>query len=235
MSVENHKRKAAQAALEYIRNYDIVGVGSGSTVNYFIRALGTIKQRIDGAVAASEASSSLLKQQGIPIFSLNDTGDLPVYIDGTDEADRHLRLIKGGGGALTREKTVASASKYFVCIADRSKLVDQLGCFPLPIEVIPMSRSRVARTLAALGGVPVLRKGFTSDNGNPIIDVSNLDMRDPVKLETELNQIPGIVAVGLFARRPADRLLLGDNHGVEVITTAQQNGTGKGFHSTPPR
>ena len=218
MPAQDHKQKVAEAALEYILGCDIVGIGSGSTVRYFIDALDDIKHRIEGAVAGSETSEALLRQRGIPVLNLNDTGDLPIYIDGADEADRHLRLIKGGGGALTREKIIASASKRFVCIASRSKLVDRLGSFPLAIEVIPMSRSRVSRTLVALGGTPVLREAFISDNGNPIIDVRNLDMTDPVRLETELNQIPGVVAVGLFARRRADVLLLGDDRGVETLT-----------------
>ncbi len=223
LPAENHKRKAAKAALEYVGSGDVVGVGSGSTVRHFIDALATIRPRIEGAVAGSKASETQLKQHGIPVFSLNQTGDLPIYIDGADEADRHLRLIKGGGGALTREKIIASASRRFVCIADRSKLVDQLGRFPLPIEVITMGCSRVARTLAALGATPILREAFTTDNGNPVIDVRNLDMRNPTELETELNQIPGVVTVGLFARRPADILLLGDERNVEAITARGNN------------
>ena len=226
MLAENYKRKAAEAALEYVGSGDIVGVGSGSTVCHFIDALVKIKQRVEGAVAGSEASETRLRQHGIPVLGLNETGDLPLYIDGADEADRHLRLIKGGGGALTREKIIASASQRFVCIADRSKLVGSLGGFPLPIEVISMARSSVARSLAAFGAIPVLREAFITDNGNPILDVRNLDMRDPVELETELNQIPGVVAVGLFARRPADTLLLGDERGVETITTRRDDAQG---------
>ncbi len=218
MPNDDHKRKAAEAAIEYIRPGDVVGVGTGSTVNHFIRALGAIRQRIEGAVASSEASCERLLQHGIPVLDLNGVGDLPIYIDGADEADRHRRLIKGGGGALTREKIVAAASRRFVCIADRSKLVDRLGAFPLPIEVIPMARSLVARALAAHGGIPELREGFTSDNGNPILDVRGLDMTDPVTLEEKLNQVPGVVAVGLFAKRPADVLLLGDDAGVEAMS-----------------
>ena len=221
MPAENNKRMAARAALEYVRSGDIVGVGSGSTVRHFIDALVEIKPRIEGAVAGSEASEAQLRHCGIPVLGLNETGDLPIYIDGADEADRYLRLVKGGGGALTREKIIASASRHFVCIADRSKLVGRLGSFPLPIEVIPMARSRVARTLAALGGAPVLREAFVTDNGNPIVDVRNLDMHDPVELETQLNQIPGVVTVGLFARRPADTLLLGGERGVEAVTAAE--------------
>ncbi len=220
MPDDNHKRKAAEAALEYVRSGDVVGVGTGSTVNHFIRALGAIRQRIEGAVASSEASRELLEQQGIAVLDLNHTGGLPLYVDGADEADRHLRLIKGGGGALTREKIVAAASRRFVCVADRSKLVDRLGAFPLPIEVVPMARSLVARTLAAYGGVPEWREDFVTDNGNVILDVRGLDMTDPAALEEKLNQMPGVVTVGLFAKRPADVLLLGDDSGVEALTSA---------------
>ncbi len=217
MTVDDYKRKAAEAALEYVRSGDVVGVGTGSTVNHFIRALGKVKQRIEGAVASSEASRERLQSQGVYVFELNDVGDLPVYVDGADEADRHLRLIKGGGGALTREKIIAAASRRFVCIADRSKLVAGLGAFPLPVEVIPMARSWVARRLAGYGGSPELREGFVTDNGNSILDVRGLDVTDPVALEEELNQIPGVVTVGLFAKRPADVLLLSGEDGVDAI------------------
>ena len=217
MPNESHKQKAAQAALEYIQANNIVGVGTGSTVHHFIRALGTIKQRIKGAVASSEESHALLRQQGIPIVDLNTTDELPIYIDGADEADQQLRLIKGGGGALTREKIIASASQRFVCIADQSKLVPQLGAFPLAIEVIPMAQNLVAKALIRYGGVPELRKGFVTDNSNSIIDVHKLDMSDPVALEEQLNQITGVVTVGLFARRPADILLLGSDNGVKTL------------------
>ena len=218
MANEAHKRKAAEAAVEYIQTGDVVGVGTGTTVNHFIRALGAIRQRLEGAVASSESSRKLLEKQNIPVLDLNAAGDLPVYVDGTDEADRHLRLIKGGGGALTREKIVAAASRRFVCIADRSKLVDQLGAFPLPIEVIPMARSLVARALVVHGGAPQWREGFTTDNGNHILDVRGLDLSDPVLREKELNQLPGVVTVGLFAQRPADVLLLGGDGGVDTVT-----------------
>ncbi len=218
MPADDHKQKAAEAALEYIQNGDVVGVGTGSTANCFIRALGAVRRRIEGAVASSEASRELLEEQGIAVLDLNAVGDLPLYVDGTDEADRHLRLIKGGGGALTREKIVAAASRRFVCIADRSKLVARLGAFPLPVEVIPLARSLIARTLTVHGGTPELRTGFVTDNGNEILDVRGLDMTDPVALEEQLNQMTGVVGVGLFARRPADVLLLGGGGGVETLT-----------------
>ena len=218
MANEDHKQKAAEAAIEYIQSGDVVGIGTGTTVNHFIRALGAIRQRIEGAVASSENSHALLKQQNIPVFNLNSVNELPVYVDGTDEADRHLRLIKGGGGALTREKIIAAASRRFVCIADASKLVDRLGTFPLPIEVIPMARSLIARTLVVYGATPEWREGFVTDNGNEILDVRGLDLTNPVALEEKINQLPGVVTVGLFAKRPADVLLLGSGSGVETIT-----------------
>jgi ribose 5-phosphate isomerase A len=218
MSSDRYKQLAAEAALEYITDDMLVGVGTGSTVNFFIEALAAQKLRIRGAVSSSEVSSARLKKHGIEVLDLNSTGDLPIYIDGADEADDHLRLIKGGGGALTREKIIAAASKRFICITDDSKLVKVLGKFPLPVEVIPMSRSYVARQLIKLGGQPVLREGFVSDNGNPILDVHHLTILDPVKLETEINQITGVVTVGLFARRPADVLIVGSDSGVKKIT-----------------
>lgn len=217
MNADDRKRLAAEAALQYIHDDMIVGVGTGSTVNHFIDALAAQKLRIRGAVSSSEASTARLKKQGIEVLDLNSAGDLSVYVDGADEADEHLRLIKGGGGALTREKIVAAASQRFVCIADDSKLVKVLGKFPLPVEVIPMSRSYVARQLVKLGGLPVLREGFITDNGNPVLDVHHLSITDPVKLETEINQIVGVVTVGLFARRPADILLLGGESGVKTL------------------
>jgi len=217
MTADDRKRLAAEAALQYIADDTIIGVGTGSTVNFFIDALAAQKLRIRGAVSSSEASTARLKKHGMEVMDLNSVGDLNVYVDGADEADEHLRLIKGGGGALTREKIVAAASERFVCIADDSKLVKALGTFPLPVEVIPMSRSYVARQLVKLGGQPVLREGFTTDNGNPILDVHHLTIADPVKLETEINQIVGVVTVGLFARRPADILLLGGDAGVKTI------------------
>lgn len=212
------KRAVAEAALGYIENGMIVGVGTGSTANHFIDLLAGIKGKIDGTVASSEVSAQRLKSHGIPVFDLNAVGDLPLYVDGADEATRQLHLVKGGGGALTREKIVAAASKRFVCIVDQSKLVNYLGHFPLPIEVIPMARSFVARQMVRLGGQPLLREGFTTDNGNLILDIHHLDIMDPVKLETELNMIPGIVTVGLFAARPADVLLLSTPQGVETLT-----------------
>ncbi|AOV18043.1 ribose 5-phosphate isomerase A [Acidihalobacter aeolianus] len=217
MDQDSMKKAVAEAALAYVENGMVVGIGTGSTANHFIDLLAGIKGRIDGTVASSEASAQRLKSHGIPVFDLNAVGGLPLYVDGADEATRQLHLIKGGGGALTREKIVAGASERFVCIADGSKLVNYLGRFPLPLEVIPMARSFVARELVKRGGKPVLREGFTTDNGNLILDIHNLEIMDPVKLETELNMIPGIVTVGLFAARPADVLLLGMEQGVETL------------------
>ena len=217
MNAEQMKRAAAQAAIDYIQNGDVVGVGTGSTADFFIDALATIKSKIDGAVASSEASANRLRECGIKLLALNQTGALPLYIDGADEATRHLHLIKGGGGALTREKIIAAASEKFICIADRRKLVGVLGAFPLPIEVIPMAQSLIARSLAALGGQPELRDGFVTDNGNIILDVRNLDLKNPPQTERQLNQLPGVVTVGLFALRAADVLLLGGEDGVEVL------------------
>ena len=211
------KQAAAQAALEWIRDDSIVGVGTGSTVNFFIDALAARRGRIRGAVSSSEASTARLKAAGIDVLDLNATGDLEVYVDGADESTRHGYLIKGGGGALTREKIVAAASRRFVCIVDGSKLVDVLGRFPLPVEVIPMARSYVARELARRGGQPVWRESFVTDNGNLILDVHGLQILDPPALELELNQIAGVVTVGLFARRPADVVLVGRPEGLERI------------------
>ena len=211
------KQAAAQAALEWIRDDSIVGVGTGSTVNFFIDALAARRGRIRGAVSSSEASTARLKAAGIDVLDLNATGDLEVYVDGADESTRHGYLIKGGGGALTREKIVAAASRRFVCIVDGSKLVDVLGRFPLPVEVIPMARSYVARELARRGGQPVWRESFVTDNGNQILDVLGLQILDPPALELELNQIAGVVSVGLFARRPADVVLVGRPEGLERI------------------
>jgi len=216
-SADDMKKAAAEAALEYINSGDIVGVGTGSTANHFIDFLGRIKARIDGAVASSEASAKLLRGHGIEVMELNNVGDLPVYVDGADEATQHGYMIKGGGGALTREKIVAQASEKFVCIADDSKLVDVLGEFPLPVEVIPMARSLVARYLVDLGGQPEYRAGFVTDNGNIILDVRNMRIVDPKDLETRLNQMPGVVTNGLFAHRGADVMLFGDASGVNKI------------------
>jgi len=217
MSADDKKRRAAAAALEHIELEGVIGVGTGSTANHFIDALARVKHKIDGAVASSEASAQRLKGHGIPVLDLNAVGDLSVYVDGADEATRHLHLIKGGGGALTREKIVAGASHRFVCIADDSKLVDVLGTFPLPIEVIPMGRSFVARQLVKRGGNPAWREGFVTDNGNQILDIHGLEILEPTKLEDELNDIPGIVTVGIFALRPADLLILGTETGVQVL------------------
>jgi len=209
MSQDAGKRAAAEAALKYLVPGEPLGVGTGSTVNFFIDALAARKADVPGAVSSSEASTRRLQAIGIPVLNLNDTGTLSIYVDGADESDAHLRLIKGGGGALTREKIVAAASRKFVCIVDESKLVPVLGKFPLPVEVIPMARSYVARELVRRGGQPVLRENFTTDNGNVILDVRNLHITDPVALETDLNQLAGVVCVGLFARRAADVLLAG--------------------------
>jgi ribose 5-phosphate isomerase A len=217
MSADDKKKRAAEAAMEFVRDGMTVGVGTGSTVNHFIAALAGWRGRIAGAVSSSEASTRLLRQAGIEVVELNSAGTLDLYVDGADEATRHLQLIKGGGGALTREKIVAAASERFVCIVDDSKLVDVLGRFPLPVEVIPMARSLVARQLLKLGGQPVWREGLVTDNGNVILDVHNLEIVDPSALETEINQIAGVVTVGLFARRPADVLLVAGDGGVERI------------------
>jgi len=211
------KKMAAEAALEYVEAGAIVGIGTGSTANHFIDALAGIKHKIDGTVASSEASATRLRDHGIPVLDLNAVDELSLYVDGADESNRYLHLIKGGGGALTREKIVAAASRRFVYIADDSKLVEMLGAFPLPVEVIPMARSYVAREIIKLGGQPVLRENFTTDNGNIILDIRNLQIMEPEKLETELNQIVGIVTNGLFARRPADILLLGSEQGVKTL------------------
>lgn len=220
MTQDDMKRAVAQAAIEHVPNDCIVGVGTGSTANFFIDELGKIKHRIRGAVASSEASAQRLQGHGIEVMALNDAGTLPVYVDGADEITRHMHMVKGGGGALTREKIVAAASKKFVCVCDASKLVDVLGKFPLPIEVIPMARSYVARELVVLGGQPKLREGFTTDNGNIILDVHGLSIMNPVELETMLNNIAGVVTNGLFARRPADVLLLGTPAGVQTLTVS---------------
>ena len=217
MTPEEKKRRAAEAAIGYVTDGMVVGVGTGSTVNHFIAALTGWRDRIAGAVSSSDASTLLLKQAGIEVFDLNSVGDLELYVDGADEATRHLQLIKGGGAALTREKIVASASQRFICIVDDSKLVEVLGRFPLPVEVIPMARSLVARQLVKLGGQPVWREGVVTDNGNVILDVHNLEILDPPSLESEINQLPGVVTVGLFARRPADVLLVAGPDGVERI------------------
>ena len=205
------KKQVAEAALRFVPEGEIIGVGTGSTANFFIDGLGTLKDRIKGAVASSEATAERLKQHGIEVFSLNDVGNLSVYVDGADEVNSHREMIKGGGGALTREKIVAAAAREFICIVDASKQVKRLGAFPLPVEVIPMARSYVARKLVALGGQPEYREGFVTDNGNIILDVHNLDITNPIELETTLNNIVGVVTNGLFAKRPADVVLVGEN------------------------
>jgi len=217
MDADAKKKAAAHAALDYLEDGMTVGVGTGSTVNHFIAALKDRRHRIAGAVSSSEASTRLLADAGIEVKSLNDTGDLSLYVDGADEATRHLALVKGGGGALTREKSVAAASRRFVCIVDDTKLVDVLGRFPLPVEVIPMARSLVARKLAGMGGQPVLRQGFRTDNGNEILDVHNLKITDPSALEEKIALLVGVVEVGLFARRGADVLLVAGDGGVRTL------------------
>jgi ribose 5-phosphate isomerase A len=218
MTQDEMKKMVAGAALDYVETGTIIGIGTGSTANHFIDHLADIKGRIDGTVASSQASAERLKSHGITVLELNSVDEISVYVDGADESNHHLHLIKGGGGALTREKIVAACSRKFVCIADESKLVDVLGEFPLPVEVIPMARSYVARELVKLGGQPVYREGFTTDNGNDILDVHNLRIMEPVKLEEELNNIAGVVTVGIFAKRPADVLLLGTQDGVKTLT-----------------
>ncbi len=208
------KRLVAEAALEHVEDGGTIGVGTGSTVNCFIDALAASRIRIEAAVSSSEATSERLRGHGIRVIDLNQCGGLDLYVDGADEFDPHRRLIKGGGGALTREKIVAAASQKFVCIVDESKRVRVLGKFPLPVEVIPMARSLVARKLAGLGGQPEWREGFTTDNGNWILDVHNLDLVDPVAVESLINDMPGVVTCGLFARRPADLVLIGGPQGV---------------------
>lgn len=214
MTQDDMKRAAAEAAIDYVEEGEIIGVGTGSTVNYFIDALANIKHDIEGAVSSSEASTKRLKQHGIPILDLNSAGNISVYVDGADEANKHLELIKGGGGALTREKILAGAAKKFVCIIDEGKQVGILGAFPLPIEVIQMARSFVGREIVKLGGQPVWRENVVTDNGNWILDIHNLNIMEPSKLEATLNAIPGVVTNGLFAQRPADVLLVGTENGV---------------------
>ena len=218
MTPDEKKKAVAEAAIQYVESGWVIGVGTGSTANHFIDALAKIKGKLDGAVASSNVTAERLKKAGIPVLDLNATGDLPLYVDGADEATKFLHLIKGGGGALTREKIVAAASAKFVCIADDTKLVDVLGKFPLPIEVIPMARSLVARKLVQLGGQPVLREGLKTDNGNLILDVHNLSIMNPVELEEKLDHLAGVVTNGLFAIRPADVLLLGGDQGVRTLT-----------------
>lgn len=218
MTQDEMKRAAAKAAIAHVPHDCVLGVGSGSTANFFIAELAAIKQHIEGAVASSEATAARLKDLGIRVLDLNGVNELPVYVDGADEVTRHLAMIKGGGGALTREKIVAAVARKFVCIADATKLVDVLGKFPLPVEVIPTARSYVARELVKLGGHPEWRRNFVTDNGNVILDVHGMTILDPAGLEGTLNQIAGVVTNGLFARRGADVLLLGRADGVQTIT-----------------
>jgi len=217
MTQDEKKRLAAEAALEYLEDGMTLGVGTGSTVDHFIEALPARARELRAVASSSNASTEKLRKRGIEVSDLNSIGDLDLYVDGADEATRHLYLVKGGGGALTREKVLAGASRRFVCIADDSKLVGVLGAFPLPIEVIPLARSYVARQIVKVGGQPVWREGYVTDNGNQIIDVHNLTITNPPELERELNQIPGVVTVGLFALRGADLLLIGSDNGTTVI------------------
>ena len=221
MTKDELKRAVARAAFEHVEslleNDTIVGVGTGSTANFFIEELGKISHKLNGTVASSDESARRLQEHNIPVFDLNCVGEVSVYVDGADETNDHLQLIKGGGGALTREKIIAAASKEFVCIADDSKLVKTLGKFPLPVEVIPMARSYVARQIVKLGGDPVYRENCVTDNSNHILDIFNLEILDPMKLEYDLNQITGVVANGLFANRRADRLLLGTRAGIKTL------------------
>src|SRR5258706_11450221 len=217
MTRDELKKQVAEAALKHVVEDAVVGVGSGSTVNLFIDALAKMKGRIEGAVAASDASAERLKKHGIRVFDLNSVDELPVYVDGADEITEHLHMIKGGGGALTREKIVAAVAKKFVCICDASKLVPVLGRFPLPVEVMPMARSYVGRELLKRGAQPVLRENYKTDNGNLILDCHGLVLLDPPKTEAELNNVAGVVTNGIFARRPADVLLLGSNSGIQTL------------------
>lgn len=218
LTQDDKKRAVARKAIDFVPDDSIIGVGTGSTVNFFIDELARIKARIDGCVSSSDASTARLKAHGIPVYELSSVGELQVYIDGADEVNHSLHMIKGGGGALTREKIVSAVAQKFVCIADGSKLVDVLGKFPLPVEVIPMASAYVARELTRLGGTPVLREGFVTDNGNLILDVKGLQIVDPEDLETRINQIVGVVTNGLFACRPADVCLLGTSTGVQTHT-----------------
>jgi ribose 5-phosphate isomerase A len=217
MNQDALKRQAAERALEFLPDSGILGVGTGSTVNHFIELLAPIKGRFEGAVSSSDASTERLKAIGMPVLDLNATGGLEVYVDGADESNHQLQLIKGGGGALTREKIIAAASRKFVCIADETKLVHVLGKFPLPVEVIPMARSYVARELVKLGGTPQLRENFVTDNGNVILDVHNLEIMEPAAFEDQINNLVGVVTVGIFARRPADVLILGSAEGPKLV------------------
>ena len=217
MTVDTLKKTVAEAAIDYIKAGDLVGVGTGSTVDYFIAVLARISTRIEGAVASSKRTAEQLQVLNIPVVDLNTVDTLPLYVDGADQADQNLYLIKGGGGALTREKIIATASSRFICIVDETKVIKPFGTFPLAIEVIPMARSFVARELSKMGGVPRWRKNFLSDNGNTILDVTALDMSNPLKLESDINQLAGVVASGLFAKRRADELLVATPQGIQTM------------------
>ena len=217
MDIDQKKLIAAKASLDYIENDIVLGVGTGSTVNHLIDVLPSVRDKIQAVVSSSNATTALLEERGFEISMLNAVGDVDLYIDGADEATKHLQLIKGGGGALTREKILAGASRRFVCVIDESKQVGMLGTFPLPIEVIPMAQSCIARKLVKMGGQPVWRENFVTDNGNHILDVHNLSITNPVEIETRINQIAGVVTVGIFAHRPADVLIVGEDERVRVI------------------
>jgi len=217
MNQDEMKQAVAKAALEYVKPDTIVGIGTGSTANYFIDYLAEMKGKIEGTVASSEASAERLKGHGIPVYDLNMVDEIDVYVDGADETTHQKHLVKGGGGALTREKIVAAVANRFVCIVDDTKVVSLLGKFPLPVEVIPMARSYVARQLVKLGGEPVYREGFTTDNGNIILDVHNLQIMEPTRLEQALNNVTGVVTNGIFAMRPADVVLVGSESGVNTL------------------
>ena len=217
MDATEKKRNAAKAALEFIEPGTILGVGTGSTVNLLIEMLSEVRDRIDQVVSSSVASTALLKEKGFDVQTLNETGDIDLYIDGADETNKHLQLIKGGGGALSREKVLAAAARRFVCIVDDAKLVGMLGSFPLPIEVLPMAQELVARRMLKIRGNPIWREGFVTDNGHHILDVHDLQITNPVEMEARINRIPGVVTVGLFADRPADILLIADDTGVREM------------------
>ena len=219
MDATEKKRAAARAAMEFIQPGSTLGVGTGSTVNCLIEILPEIRDQIDRVVSSSRASTQLLEEQGFEVSTLNETGDIDIYIDGADESNKHLQLIKGGGGALTREKVLAAAARRFVCIIDDSKLVGMLGGFPLPIEVLPMAQELVARRMLKMRGHPIWREGFITDNGNHILDIHNLQIANPIDMEARINRIPGVVTVGLFADRPADILLIADDSGVREMRT----------------
>jgi ribose 5-phosphate isomerase A len=219
MDATEKKRAAARAAMELIQPGTTLGVGTGSTVNCLIEILPEVRDRIDRVVSSSKASTKLLEEQGFEVMTLNETGDIDLYVDGADESNKHLQLIKGGGGALTREKVLAAAARRFVCIVDDTKLVGMLGGFPLPIEVLPMAQELVARRMLKMRGQPVWREGFITDNGNHILDIHNLQIANPIDMEARINRIPGVVTVGLFADRPADILLIADDSGVREIRT----------------